>query len=175
MSINITVIVIGVVVLLLVFAFPCVLIWLLVGSLRAKRLAVSLMLTVVTLAVVGLYARVIYAVAPLGDKLVASTTCPGGMELVLFQKCNYSTEPYHTRFYFREPEAPWHSFQIDFEDTRWISGWIEIDLNADLATVYRGKDEVARFNLSTHAFTMGNYTQTNAYVYPETATTPWKE
>jgi len=175
MSINIIGLLIGVVVLALVLAFPCVLIWLLARTLRAKRVAVTLVLSVVTLAIVGLYARAIYAVAPLGDKLVARTTGPAGTELVLFQRCNYSPEPYHTHFYFREPEYPWHSYQIDFEDTRWVSGRIDIDPNADLVTVYRGKEQVARFSLSTHAFTMGNYTQTNAHAYAKTLSTPWKE
>jgi hypothetical protein len=130
---------------------------------------------VVTLAVLGLYARIAYAAAPLGDKLIARTTTQDGTELVLHQRCNYSPEPYHTHFYFRNPAGSWHSFQIDFEDTRWLSGRIDCSTDTGIATVYRGKTEVAQFDWSNSTFRTGHYVETNGYVYPEDTKEPWKK
>jgi hypothetical protein len=173
MSFDIIGMIIMIALLILFLSIPILLIWSLVRNIRAKRLVWSTILGVLTLLVLGAYAPIFYANAPLGNKLVAKATAPDGTEMVLFQKCNYSAEPYLTHFYFRNPTGSWHSFQIDFEDTRWLSGRIEC--NTGIATVYRGKAEVAQFDWSNSTFRMGHYVETNGYVYPENTKDPWKK
>ena len=69
------------------------------------------------------YARMGYAVLPLGDKRVADFHSADGENFVVHQICNYSAEPYTTRFYYRlSPSQSWRAFYMDHEDTRWFSG-----------------------------------------------------
>ena len=173
-ALNMIMVLVGMLCLILFLAIPIILpISFVIARRHGHRILAVILGILSVLAFTG-YARIGYAMFPLGDKLVTRTSTPDGTDIVLYQRCNYSLEPYHTHFYFRESGEPWKSFQIDFEDTRWFSGRIDVTSDADLATVYRGKHTVAQFDLRARAFTMGNYTQTNAYVFSETQT-PWKD
>lgn len=174
-TVNTIMVLVGYLCLILFLAIPIMLPVSFVIARRRGHRVLAVILGILSLIAFAGLARIGYAMFPLGDKLVARTTTRDGTDIVLYQRCNYSLEPYHTHFYFREPEGRWQSFQMDFEDSRWISGRIYIDPGTDLARIYRGDDEVAQFDLHTHAFTMGNYTQTNAYVYQESTITPWKK
>ena len=111
------------------------------------------------------YARFWYENLPLGDQRVAEFRSNDGAEFVVHQTCNYSIEPYTTRFYYRASESsPWRAFYIDHQDDRWFSGRIDFDEERQDAALFRGKDAVASFDTVTLTFTHGAHTTTNAWI-----------
>jgi len=152
MSINIVGLFVGFIMLILVLGIPPLLLWGFIRSVRAKRQAWSIILGFVTVAVFSFYVRVAYAVAPLGDKRVAGQETADGT-MAVFQHCNYSGEPYTTRFYFRPNSGPWQCYYMDHEDTRWFNGRIEYDSATSVARIYRGNAEAGSFDVTTQTFT----------------------
>ena len=111
------------------------------------------------------YARFGYENLPLGDKRVAEFRSENGVELIVHQVCNYSIEPYTTRFYYRaSPSNRWHAFYMDHQDSRWVSGRIDFDEQRQEAIVRQGREAVASFNVRTREFTRGTRTTTNSLV-----------
>jgi len=137
---------------------------------RSRPLLAAALGILSALTLVG-YACIAYFNLPLGDKRVAEFRCENGTEFVVHQTCNYSVEPYTTRFYYRQsPESSWNAFYMDHQDDRWFSGHIDFDEGRQKAMVRRGKETVASFDVATLAFTRGAHaTTTNTWVLAQGA------
>lgn len=164
-SINAIVVLVGILCLILFLIIPIMLpIGFVVARRRGRRILAVLLGILSVLAFVG-YARIGYAMLPLGDKRVAEFRTASGTEFVVHQICNYSGEPYTMRFYYRlSPSNQWHAFYMDHEDTRWVSGRIDFDKQRQKAVVWRSKKKVASFDATALAFTQGSHTATNSWV-----------
>lgn len=117
---------------------------------------------------------VFYAIVPLGDKLVCRECTPEGMVLVIYQRCNYSAEPYNTRFYFRGADGVWHTYQIDFQDIRWLHGRIVCDSTSGVACIYRNGRRYATFDMFLKSLSTSDRTWSNASIVPS-GRLPWEK
>ena len=97
-----------------------------------------------------------YLALPLGNQELGHLTLPDGTEMVLRQKCNYSGEPYTTRFYHRLPGEAWQWHYIDHQDVRWFAGGLKWDEATRTATLVRNWHEFGRFDLSDHTLYIGD-------------------
>jgi hypothetical protein len=164
-SINAIVVMVGTLSLILFLAVPIALPVGCAVACRRGRPVLAAVLGILSLIAFISYARMAYAVLPLGDKRVAECRSASGAEFVVHQICNYSLEPYTTRFYYRLfPSNQWNAFYMDHEDTRWVSGRIEFDEQRQAAFVLRGKETVALFDATARTLTRGAHTDTNAWV-----------
>lgn len=160
----------GILCLILLLAIPMVLPVGFVVARRRGRSVLAAILSVLSLVGFIAYGRMAYAMLPLGDKRVAEFRSEDGTEFVLHQTCNFSAEPYTTRFYYRlSPSNRWHAFYMDHEDTRWVYGRIEFDEQRQKAVVRRGREIVASFDATTRTLTRGTYTATNPWILAQGA------
>ena len=164
-AVNAVLVLVGILCLILFLAIPIVLpIGFVVARRRGRPILAAIFGVLSLLAFAG-YARIGYDILPLGDKRVAEYRTAGGAEFVVHQICNYSLEPYTTRFYYRlSPSGLWHAFYMDHEDGRWVSGRIDFDEQRRQAVVWRGREKVASFDANACTFTRGTYTDTNCWV-----------
>ena len=164
-TVNAIMVLVGILCLVLFLAIPIVLPIGFVFARRRGRLRLAVILGILSVLAFAGYARIGYAMLPLGDKRIAEFRTASGAEFVVHQICNYSPEPYTTRFYYRlSPSNRWHAFYMDHEDTRWVSGRIEFDEQRQEAVVHRGDEKVASFDAYARTFTQGTYTGTNSWV-----------
>jgi hypothetical protein len=97
---------------------------------------------------------------PGGTGVIARVKSSNGVEMSVVQKYNEFFEPYETGFYYRKPGKPWGWFYYDHEDTRWSFARIKLSDYGNLAHVYRGFEEVARFEIPTESFTLLRWKRT---------------
>ena len=163
-AVNAIMVLVGILCLILFLAIPIVLPIGFVAARRRGRRTLAAVLGILSVLALAGYARIGYAMLPLGDKRVAEFRTASGAEFVVHQICNYSAEPYTTRFYYRlSPSNRWYAFYMDHEDTRWFSGQIDFDEQRQEAVVRRGKEIVASFDANALAFTRGTYTTTQCW------------
>lgn len=132
---------------------------------RKRKYTTAQILGASTLLTWALYASFFYGELPLGDKRIAEFTTKDGLQMVVHQTCNYSPEPYTTRFYYRDsPANRWHAFYMDHEDSRWWSGKIAYDAETKAAQIFRVRDKVATFSTRTLEFSRFGCSTTNDWV-----------
>lgn len=128
--------------------------------LRGRRIAFAATALLWIVLTIGTF-RVSYAFLPGKNVVLDRVTTADGVELALTHRSNDSiSEPYTVSFYYRRPGDPWGWFYYDHEDTRWWDGQIEVNEDESLATVLRGDERVATFDISSSAFTILRWDRT---------------
>ena len=131
-----------------------------VKQFRRNRIAVAVGSGVVWLLLLGGFLRVAHGVLPGKNVILARTTAPGGVEMCVTHRSNYSAEPYTVSFYYKRPHQPWGWFYYEHEDTRWLRGSIEVNDEGTMAFIKRGRAVVATFDLTTDSFTIKRWNRT---------------
>lgn len=80
-----------------------------------------------------------------GPRWVGHAVSPEGVEMGVLQECNWSGEPFTTRFVFRQPGGAWAAFYYDHQDDYWRKSRVWLDTNAGLAWFYRGAKPAVTF------------------------------
>ena len=87
-----------------------------------------------------------------GSRVVLYAKAPDGTEMCVYQKFTGTTEPYQTAFYSRKSGAVWEWFYYDHQDSPWMSGRIVLDTTNHIASVFRGKIIVGRYDWTKDQF-----------------------
>jgi hypothetical protein len=98
---------------------------------------------------------IVMSFSPGGDRIIARTTAPDGIEMCILQSFTGEwAEPYRVSFYYRRPGQPWGWFYYEHEDMRWWFGSINLTTDGRRAEILRFVSPVAHFDLQKEAFTI---------------------
>lgn len=125
-----------------------------VGAYRAfrrRRHAITLVLVLLAMLLLGTLALVFLLVMPGGDGVVARAVTANGIELCIAQEhTGYLGEPYYVSLYIRKPKQNWEWFYVDHEDVRWFRSHIDVDEITGTALVKRnGRTPWLTYDLNT--------------------------
>jgi hypothetical protein len=124
-------------------------------SVPAKR---ALLFAIVALILVGFLTFSIHHMD--GYRVVGRCASPDGTEMMMYQKCNWSLEPFTTRFVFKRPDETWGAFYYDHEDLYWGRSPTKIDTNKECVIFYRGLSPAVTFFWKTETFTLHRWNRT---------------
>lgn len=93
-------------------------------------------------------------------RIVARAVSPEGVEMCIVQECNWSAEPFTTRFVFRKPGTNWGWFYYDHQDWYWRTGRVVLDTNSRTARFYRGNKPAVTFQWETETYTLHRWNRT---------------
>ena len=89
-----------------------------------------------------------------GPRVVARAVSPEGIEMCIVQRCNWSVEPFTTRFFYRKPGTDWIGFYYDHQDWYWGSGTVSLNTNLHEAVFFRDGVPVVTFDWDVERYTL---------------------
>ena len=93
-------------------------------------------------------------------RIIARAVSPEGVEMCIVQECNWSGEPFTTRFVFRKPGTNWGWFYYDHQDWYWRTTRVVLDTNSKTARFYRGKELAVTFQWGSETYTLPRWNRT---------------
>jgi len=95
-----------------------------------------------------------------GPRVVIHAVSPGGVEMWIIQRFNWSPDLFTTAFWYHKPGKPWGWFYYDHEDWFWTTSKASVEMEETTAVFYRDGKPAVTFDWAAERYTLHRFNRT---------------